>query len=477
MQEKIEDILKELYELDPELAGHEATLKEFLLKFLANQPHPVVNREFASKLRRELLAKAESMRGMNETTSFGKLKVFSFSMALVALAAVVTSGVLYDRAYGPVSFLGFGSGDVSKVVELAPNAFGTLGQVSTARGIGGGGGGEGAKLAQGGGGGDASLVPAYRVYDFKYEGDVVIDLPSEALVYRKTKDSLRGQVAGFLSRFRLSDFGLKNFTKNQIDMITVSDDVDSGYSVNIDFMNNNMSLYPNYNRWSTAEKQCMWDPECIKQKRAGQTEATQSEILQIAKNFVAEYGINTQDLGEPQIHESWVQTLELMRIDPSFLTTDATVVFPRLIENGEVRDEGGNTSGLLVSVNVWDRVVTNANDIWAGGLEKSGYTGETNFERLKGLAEKGSYMGFEPYFDPSAELVTVKLGTPTKGLLRTWQTMPNTGETTELYVEALFFPVLNQQDTGYWSKSIAIPLVKDILDNQPKPPVTIMPAK
>lgn len=473
--------MKELYELYPELAGHETALKEFLQKFLANQPHPVVDRAFAAKLRRELLAEAESMSGMKEKTSFGKLKVFSFSMALVALAAVVTSGVLYDRAYGPVSFLGFGGRDVSKVAELMPNAFGTLGQVSTAGGIGGGGGmaggdGESAKLAQGGGG-DASLVPAYRIYNFKYEGEVVSDLPSDVLVYRKSKNSLRSQAASFLSRFKLSDFGLKNFAKNQIDSISVSDDIDKGYSLNIDFVNSNMSLYQNFSRWNTPEKQCMWDPECIRQKRAGQEEASESEIVQIAKNFVAEFGINTEGLGEPQIHESWVQTLELMRSDPSFMLSDATVVFPRLIEGAEVMDEGGNTSGLFITVNVWDREVTSANDIWAGGMEKSEYAAETNFDRLKGLAEKGSYMGYKPYFDPAAELVTVKLGTPTRGLLRTWQTLPSTGEATELYVEALFFPVLNQNETGYWSKSIAIPLVKDILDNQPEPPVTIMPAQ
>ncbi len=480
MQEKITEVLRELYELDPELSEHESALKEFLEKFLAEKPDPVIDREFAMRLRTQLLAQAESMNDMKLKTPFAFFQSFSFGMTVVALAAVITSGVLYNKAYGPVSFLGFGGKqDTVKVAELSPNAFGALGQVNTARGVGGGGQGgdaESAKLAQGGGGNAEMIAPPYKVHVFKYEGVEVEDLPSQVSVYRKTKDSLRNQAAGFMSRFKLSDFGLKNFTKNQIDMVTVSDDKDSGYAVTVDFINNNISLYQNYNRWSTAEKQCQWNPECIRQRRSGQTQASNEEIVAIAKRFIEDFGISTTGLGEPRLHPTWIQTLELQRSDPSMIPADASVVFPRLVEGIEVRDEGGYASGLMINVNVWDRVVTGASDIWEAGLDKSSYQSETNFARLRTLAEKGSYMAYEPYIDPNAERVTVRLGTPTRGLLRTWQTLPDSGQTSELFVEALFFPVLNQTEVGYWSGNVAIPLAKDILDNQQQPPVTIMPA-
>lgn len=490
MQESIDTILQELYALDGGFKKHEAELRVLLADMLHTKPRVVVDQAFAQGLKAKLAAQADLLQSETKSVRpfFARFTVLNTGLAVVALAAIISSGILYQKAYGPISVQHAvtTAPAESEVVAIGPNAFGKLGLLSTG-GRGGGGGGTAmsavpatdaaapAKM-EGGAGSEAMIYPI-RSYRYVYKGGAIQDLPTKIQVYRKTKNGFASQASTILSRLRLKAFNLKEFANPRLDSITVSDATANGYTAYIDFQNSVLNLYQNYEQWNTDEKRCNFEPRCLAQARQGKTMANDEELIQIAQAFLKDQGVPMTAFAAPHVHESWTQTLDAARTtSPEYMPQDAAVVFPRLIDGQEVRDESGYSSGVMVTVNVWTRQVTGASELGALGVEKSEYGGETDTARLIALAERGSYYTYPGYDDPNAQVVTVELGTPTKGLVRTWQTSPDSSTGTELYVQALFFPVTNQKETEYYGKYVVIPLAKEILDaaNQ-NPPAQVMP--
>lgn len=491
MNNSIEQILQELYALDSGFKKHEAQLRVLLADLMQTKPQVVVDQAFAQGLKAKLAAQADLLQseGVPARPLFARLTALNVGLAVVALAAVTSSAVLYQKAYRPISVQEYATtaDQAQEVVAIGPNAFGKLGLL-TSGGRGGGGGGTAMNAAPGasdagpvakmeGGAGADALVYPVKSYRYAYRGGEITDLPGTIPVYRKNKNGFASQASSILSRLRLKAFNLKDFANPRLDSIALSDETANGYTAYIDFQNGVLNLYQNYTQWNTDEKRCNYDPSCLAAARQGKTMASNDELIQLAQTFLKDQGVPMTAFGAPQVHDSWVQTLELSRsAAPEYLPQDATVVFPRLVDGQEVRDESGYASGVMVTINVWSRHVTGASELGAFGVEKSNYAAETDMTRLISLAERGTYYNYPAYQDPGAEVVTVELGTPTRGLVRTWQTANDGSAGTELYVQALFFPVTNQKDTGYYGKYVVIPLAKDILDAASQnPPAQIMP--
>lgn len=491
MNESIEQILEELYALDGGFKKHEAELRVLLADLVQTKPQVVVDQAFAQGLKAKLVAQADLLQtgDAHAKPFFARFTSLNVGLAAVALVAVASSAVLYQKAYGPVAVQDYtATADrPQEVVAIGPNAFGKLGLIANG-GRGGGGGATAMNTApavsdagvvakmEGGAGADALIYPV-RSYRYAYRGGEITDLPGTIPVYRKNKNGFASQASSVLSRLRMKAFNLKDFANPRLDAVTVSDEVPNGYTAYIDFQNGILNLYQNYPQWNSDEQRCNYDPACMAQARQGKSMASNDELIQLAQAFLKEQGVPMTAFGAPQIHDAWAQTLELSRsASPEFAPQDASVVFPRLVDGQEVRDESGFPSGVMVTINIWSRKVTSVNELGAFGVEKSEYAAETDTTRLIALAERGTYYNYPAYQDPAAEVVTVELGTPTRGLVRTWQQSPNGIMGTELYVQALFFPVVNQKDTGYYGKYVVIPLAKDILDaaNQ-NPPAQIVP--
>lgn len=489
MNEKVEKIVQELMELDPSLKDQQDDVRKLVEVFLADKPNIELDQEFVMALKRKLLAKASvtAETGVINKGAFNfMLNKLNVSMAVVTLVAVATSAVLYQKAYGPiVNILPEEKSDRVTIADLGANAFGDLAKSnSRGGGIGGGGGMAGGQdsmaneskiaVGAGGGGGDALGMPVpYNIYKFTYKGeDLDLSSSKEVNVYRPARGAFSSQNAKLLKNLNLRDFGVKDFTNKRIDSLSVSDDKEFGYTAYVDFLNSNISLYQNYAKWNTDEKKCNWDQACIANLHAGKSRATEAEMVEIAKAFLAEQGISTQGFGEPKVHESWFRTLSsIQQSGDTFLPLDASVVFPRIIEGREVRDESGMETGLMVSLNVLSRTVTGVSDFGVVKFEKSIYAGETDASRILKLAEKGSFYNYpEPVVDPSVKVVTLNLGTPERGLLRTWVQAEGEEGGRDVYVEALFFPVQKPEESNYYNKYVVIPLAKGILDAQNQTP-------
>lgn len=95
MEDKIQKILLELYEIDPSLKEHEAKLRQAVQVLLENKTDDEINQEFLLKLKDDLLSEMSASQKMS-VAKYGKEKmngVFRWFYAFTAVAAVVVLAV------------------------------------------------------------------------------------------------------------------------------------------------------------------------------------------------------------------------------------------------------------------------------------------------------------------------------------------------------------------------------------------------
>lgn len=134
MEEKIVNILEDIYRIDPSLKEREEEIMEMLTELLKNKPDLEPDNEFVAELRRELLEKTSQTRQEESKRFFPAIsfKQLVFSFGGVALMVVIILGSkLLDQSSIPQNPIG-GKLVASGVVisQLGDGAFGPLGGVT-----------------------------------------------------------------------------------------------------------------------------------------------------------------------------------------------------------------------------------------------------------------------------------------------------------------------------------------------------------
>jgi hypothetical protein len=318
------------------------------------------------------------------------------------------------------------------------------------------------------------LVP--ESYRFIYKGGDLPSLASQQPVLRRIKNSGAQGADQLIKTFTLGLLDLGKFQQMRLQNFALVEDREFGYMVNVDLSQGTASIYQNWEKWPQPYAQCQ-DEACMQRYRL-QLSALPSdaEALSIARAFLNDHGISTTAYGAPYVNNDWREDFERSQDKANYYIPDSvSVVYPLQLEGQTVLDEGGNRTGLYVSVDVRHRRVSNVSELTSQRYEKSLYEGETDQNRLVALAERGGWRSYYPLADAGVQgqkIVNLDLGTPTIGLMRLWHyTVP---VSQELYVPALVFPVTNRPVTpGYFPKQVAIPLVKEVL-SMPDAPVTLM---
>ncbi len=479
--EKITDILRDLYTLDPEFKKHEQKLTTIISQLLASKPEVTVDAAFADTLRRKLTAQITVMEHAEVRQKGSWSRRLNYALGSLALISLVATIVIYKNNGLPQSFNSAFSA-VNKgttITATTPEAFGSLANMS-AGGKGGGGtaanSSEAAPIPQAAPK-DTKIAapgtfPAIVEYTYEYKGEKLKLTETELPVYKRSNNNYPEVQKSLLSRLNLKNFGFNNFTNPQMETLSFHDDRDFGYTATIDFTNGTLSLNQNWARWPNDYLVCNYNPECL-QQHYRTTSLTEGEILDIANNFFKDQGISLSEYGSPEIQSDWGQIQKSLANDPSLVPPYVSVVYPRKIKGETVRDEGGNPSGVVVNISIWQKRVGGVYDYGSLRLEESKYQAETDFNRIIQAATSSSYTGPS---EPNTEKVTVTLGTPTKGLIKSWLQKPNEPIGNEVYSPALLFPVLNGNTTQpYYSKYVVVPLIKEILDGQSqRPQINIM---
>lgn len=480
-QEKIQDILRDLYALDPEFEKHERKLTTLITQLLASKPEVTVDAAFANTLRRKLAAQTTLMENSKTEQKGSWARRLNYALGSLALVAIICTTVLYKNNGLPQSFESALSmvDKGTTITSTTPGAFGSLANMSAG---GKGGGGDAANSSEMAAAPQAAPIdtkiaapgtlPTIVEYTYEYAGEKLKLTETELSVYKRSQNNYPELQKSLLSRLNLKSFGFSNFTNPQMENLTFHDDKEFGYTATIDFMNGSLSLNQNWYRWPNDYLTCSYNPECIKQHYSSTT-INEQEVLDIANDFFKEQGISLKEYGAPEIQSDWAQIQKSLATDPSSVPPYVSVVYPRKINGETVRDEGGNPNGVVVNVSLWQKRVGGVYDYGSLRLEESKYQAETDFDRIVRTATSNSYTGPN---EPNTKKVTVTLGTPTKGLIRSWLQKPNEQIGNEVYSPALLFPVMSS-DTAetYYSKYVVVPLVKEILDSRnQQPPIDIM---
>lgn len=506
--EQITEIITELG-LDPADTGIRQTIE----RIVAAKPDAKIDARFLAALRQELQTKAGELTSEvpnhasynfdtnNKQTNY--LSMFMNKVLVFALVAVVVlagGGLWYLQQTGK-PLIRTEQNDIGQllsgeygVTSLEQESFGNLATLAivdanTANRLQSGGGtGAGTGTAGGGlgnGGPEIAIAPTDNLsilpypgsinFEFNYEGQDLGDLPATQDVYQRIKPqqspALVERILNFLS-FGLID--LSRFAETKLQNFSFVEDRDYGYGLNVDVMQGSVSMYQNWEKWPQPYGNGCARPAVGAAEQANPSLSSaelcrvvepmkpedmpsNDELIVAADNFLAIYGVSRTSYGEPKVMDTW-------RAQSIWVPDQVQVIYPFVLEGKEVLDEGGNPSGLSVTVDARTKRVTSLYELTTKQFERSQYAGETDAKKIVDVAERGGFRNYM-YNDPNGKKTVLDLDTPSLEMVKIWYSADNYRSTKELYVPAYVFPIKNWEEAGYWRQNVIVPLVKDVLDS------------
>ena len=495
--QNIDTIMQELG-LDPS----DKVARKTIERLIAARPHAQIDEQFLSLLRQDLQTHAAAMPAPKQTNMFTGFMNKILASALVIMVVVVAGGIWYIQGTNrplfetPQSTADQILSGKYAVTSLENESFGELDKVAISPSGRGGSAAQGGDMAMTGSGNNAATsesakliapgepdrtslpYPGGEVYTFKYEGDALTNLPQTQDVLKRQKPQ---QPSGLVSRIvSFLSFGLVDLSKFQdvrMQTISFTEDREMGYGLNVDLNMGMVNIYQNYERWPQPQYICERD-YCGPQPRIKPEDIpADDEVIRIAAQFIADYGISKEGYGVPQVNNQWRVHYDLAADKSSYyIPEQVNVVYPLQLEGKQVYDEGGYLNGLNISVDIRNKRVVNVYELTTKQFEKSQYVGETNSKRLVDVAERGGFRNYI-YDYAGARKVQLRLDTPTVEMVKIWYSTDNYRTQNELYVPALVFPIKNAKQTNYWRQNVIVPLVKDILDSDKEQPINILPVE
>ncbi len=454
--EKIEQILEELFMIEPELKNRSIEIRQVVALMLKERPQAEISPDFFNELRSRLMDKISEQPQL-------VVKKFIWPVMALTSASVLLLVIVLNNNY--FSNKGLLSSQIY-VNSLSDNYFGKIGNdnqkemlinntsnVSAARGVSVNtippmGVSKGLAVDQ------KMMIPDNPIkYKMIYQGDEIKLSDSQGAVYRKNKHNQSGQqLAKQIQKLSFGFIDLKKFANTKLDSLSLKEDRPNGYVFSVNLENNSFSIYQNWEKWSQAS-------ETIKKEEL----PDRDKIIKVAQDFAKQYKLDLNLYGQPQMIEASKMAIADYQSGRSdYGPESATIVFPLIVDKQFVYSNDGSIDGLTFEVDLRRLVVVNASGNFSINLEKSNYELESDSQKIKTALAKAVQDGYEV---DGAKEIEVILGSPKKILTKIYQYNAETNENYELFVPALMFPVINQVD-NYYQKQVIIPLVKDLADSQ-----------
>ena len=525
--EKIQSVLKDLYELDPALRAYGAELEKAIATILAARPDVNINQQFAATLRHRLTSSSPQpatpssfMQSpfMKKITSYVLLPIGAIA-AIAIIAAVVTTRPELLRMFKPggsqpasPTTIAFANG--VKVTQENANAFGNLASanapmamwergeadvLSSTKGAGGGIGmapatpvmpptangtavADMTKISEPGIG---MIAPDYTYERLRYTYDgPELKLESQGSVYRRIKRGLNAADLGsVLSRLSLGIMDLARFGSVNLQQFSLIQPGEYGYQINVDMIEGNVNINQNWSAWPRVN--CLSATVSAEDLRMPCSGARPEDVpedaalIAITDAFLAEHGISKEGFGAPMVDRRWGMAQPMIKSEAGatgdaarimYVPDSVAVMYPLQLDGATINDQSGFPFGLSVSVDVRSKRVSNVWNLTTHEYQASSYDLVTDVKQILDIASRGDVYSTPFGQDPNERIRDLKLGEPTRVLMQSWrQKDDSTGE--EIYVPALRFPVIPDAD-GYvgYRDAVIIPLVKDLIE----PAYTIM---
>jgi hypothetical protein len=495
MNNLIQEILKDLYQVDDTLRERENELVKIIQELLRSKPEAKIDENFVRELRQEILKRAKELkeerqakvRNISWFSNLFPANKFAYALGGAVIVLIITVP-LYSyinqkgkRAGAPEKLaLDFNHG----ITEVKDQAFGALtatNQAKTPSSVQGLGGGGVARTESGGGGGlvttekvDAGVPsrPEYIQYKYVYGGDPINIEQNTMKVYRRIRSEAGNRsLAQYLTELDFDIFDLSQFKNALLTNLNLNEEREFGYSLNLNFEENELNIFQNWRQWPQLGQECQdlsaqTGEACYDQYRLKYADVPADDrLIATAKQFVKNYGVDLSQYGEPVVEDQWRWTYEQAEDKANvYIPEEISVIFPLIVDNQTVYDSNGNPTGLYVSVNVRYNRASGVRPIRPYNYESSSYDVITDSEEIIKLAEQGGLWP-EYYYEEPTKTVEVKLGTPQAGLYEHYSYEPVKGQTSQLLVPALFFPIMSMSEeiSYFYRQYIVVPLAKDII--------------
>jgi len=488
MKQSVSDIVNELLELDPSLASRRTEITNLVRELQKVQ----ITAKADSHFKQELLSRIrERMHESGETAphfSFFPISIMNSKFLFAGGGAVIGALFVFVAMQQPLvpvptsapTAMRHDDDMNMKISEMAPEGFGPLGAQNA--GIG------GARLESGGGGGygggggvamDSMIYPPEEYYQTRYVYDGEITLPTESVkVLRRVRPEkgpsgsnvISGDMRGLLDWSSFGGLTLQN--------VSLTQGGDDAYTFYIDYLDGSMSVNRNMSYASHPEYQCQ-DQDCFDRYRLRESDMlADDQLFSIARQFVSDAGIDLSPYGEPLVQDDWRMWYARSTDKASYYFPEQmSVIFPLMINGKPVYEEYGNPAGLTVNVDIRNKYVVGAYNIYLQQYQQSEYAPAKDMNRVKQVLNFGSVYYWE---DPNAKIANATLSDPVDGYVRMYKWDQTTGVSSDLYVPALVFPVNEMPEQSYdVRKNIVIPLAAELLeqnDNYPRPMPLMEPA-
>ncbi|MGE4444870.1 MAG: hypothetical protein AB7E37_07885 [Candidatus Altimarinota bacterium] len=485
MGKEVENILQELYEIDENLQKKEPELKKIIHSMLNLRPNITIDENFKYSLREQIQQKINSEKLHNFQKSqknnfwniftyiFGTLGVAAFgffifretfaphtiiqdntpssvSQNLLSFESNITEN---KNGFGNLKTVGVDSlakgGSVEKMSLQTPNTVTDLAENDT-------------KILGENMIGDAMIgkmiapidpdwVP--EVYKYSYSGELNLEIPAQMPVYKKiTGKNISTQVANYFKNIDFNGIKLGNFSEIGVSNVSLNENKEYGYSLNIDFENGSFSLYKNWAKWPQRD----WTTN------SKQNFVSEEEVLQIAGDFIQKYKIDLGKYGNPEVEKKYLSVLrsyESSKIAPEYINNTTTVIYPLLIDENKIVEEYGQVSGVRLEIDLIEKKVTSLNGLHINNYEKYAYNIETSKENILKIANVGGRFGLENEIPKNAKYIDILLKNPTLQYISTYKYENFSQE--QFLIPAVVFEIEKAGVENYYGDTITVPLVKD----------------
>lgn len=492
MAYQINQILKELYQLDPDLKKYESELIKVINKILISKPNTRFDKAFAKKLRAQLLAKTEDKQPQNSSSSYSIINLFTMKKisyvaggaVLVALIIIpVLTSYLNKSTAGPIF-----NTDL-RISNVEDNAFGRLepevaplnqagAETYTADTAGIGAAAAMPRPQSGGGGGLAvtdsakMIAPDYIMvnYNYVYNGEIAVDQEKMAVLKRIRNTGNAGQITGLLTSFDLGLADLSNFSGTTLQNVSFAQEKPYGYIINVNLEEGALTIHQNWRQWP--------EPDYNKRLKASDIPADE-KLIKLADDFLSQHNISLKNYSQGIIDDEWENVYA--RGVEMYIPDIISVIYPLEINGKKVYEGHGYPVGINVMIKIRENRVSGVTNLFTQNYQSSMYETVTDTEKIKEWVKRG---GIFSYSYGGDKTYNIDLGEPEVGYFRKWNY--KNGENEELLVPALIFPVTNQpqfdqaagQMVPYFNKrNVVVPIIKEVLaefdENNDFPPTPI----
>ncbi len=450
MIEMIDKLVKELIQEDKSFEWKEKELKAIIEKMIELKPDVKVDKDFYNSLKSEIYKKIDN----NEASIFDKITMFKYSFAIVSSFVFIT-----------VIWFVFYPTDVKKenkdiaqidmntqITKVDKKSFWNLNNIWTL---------ESTKpwvwwdtMIQS----DSMRENSQEIiwlwwwitkdqpsntsmihnpaFSYKYVGKK-INIPESMMVYKQQEDeNFIKDTSNILKHFSISNIDISKFEKLQVTSLTLQEDIENGYKINI-----------NPKRWEI--RLMPWDNWDFEHSRNFSIEDIPDDntIITKAQNFLKKYWINVDGYENMQINKEWKKHYESSEDKENFyIPRNIQVILPIMIENFKVYNLWWNVEWLNISYDIKKNKVSSFGPLSKLNLIASNYPTNQDVNKIvKNYRKEGNNI----LKLDNARLVYVKMY------------KYENNQSNIYYVPAILSNVQENKNIDYHPENIIIPIIED----------------